>query len=119
MQLSDKEPRLEYSEIVSTLETGTLEASQTRGHDTSKALFSLRKRGHFLRMKRALLCLLQSLGGRTCPQCPRFLRLCDGDNLAINFTRSPVHATHRKMLRAFMKNSKVRPALDLFNVLII
>ena len=37
------------------------------GHDTSKALF-LKKKGHFL-TKRALLCLLQNLGG-TCPQCP-------------------------------------------------
>ena len=31
--------------------------------------FSIRKRGHFLGMKRALLCLLQNLGGK-CPQCP-------------------------------------------------
>ena len=31
--------------------------------------FFLRKRGYFPKMKRALLCLLQSLGG-TCPQCP-------------------------------------------------
>ena len=31
--------------------------------------FFLRKRGHFLKIKRALLCLLQNLVG-TCPQCP-------------------------------------------------
>ena len=31
--------------------------------------FFLRKRGHFLKTKRALLCLLQNLGG-TYPQCP-------------------------------------------------
>ena len=29
----------------------------------------LRKNGHFLKIKRTLLCLLQNLGG-TCPQCP-------------------------------------------------
>ena len=31
--------------------------------------FFLKKRGHFLEIKRALHCLLQNLGGR-CPQCP-------------------------------------------------
>ena len=31
--------------------------------------FFLRERGHFLEIKRALLCLLQNLGGM-CPQCP-------------------------------------------------
>ena len=39
------------------------------GHDTLRAPFSLRKRGHFLEMKRALLSCLKNLGGM-CPQCP-------------------------------------------------
>ena len=38
-------------------------------HDTSRALFSVRKREHFLEIKRALLCLLQIFEG-TCFQCP-------------------------------------------------
>ena len=31
--------------------------------------FFLKKKGHFLQIKRVLLCLLQTLEG-TCPQCP-------------------------------------------------
>ena len=36
-----------------------------RGH------FFLKETGHFLRIKRALLCSLQNLEGGTCPQCTR------------------------------------------------
>ena len=39
-----------------------------RGHDTSRALFSQEK-GQFLKIKRALPCLLQNLGS-TCPHWP-------------------------------------------------
>ena len=39
-------------------------------HDTSRARFSLRRSGQVLNMKRALLCLLNNLGGGTCPLCP-------------------------------------------------
>ena len=38
--------------------------------------FFLNKKGHFLRIKRSLLCLLQNLGGARAPIAPRFLRLC-------------------------------------------
>ena len=44
--------------------------SNLEGHDTSRALFFLRKQEHFLKIRRAFLCLLQNLGGGTCPQCP-------------------------------------------------
>ena len=40
------------------------------GHDTSRAHFSLRRRGHVLNMKRALLCLLKNLGGHVPPVPP-------------------------------------------------
>ena len=40
------------------------------GHNTSRARFSLRRRGHVLKMKRALLCLLKNLGGHVPPVPP-------------------------------------------------
>ena len=40
------------------------------GHNTSTARFSLRRRGHLLNMKRALLCLLKNLGGHVPPVPP-------------------------------------------------
>ena len=46
------------------------------GHDASKALVPLEKKGHFLEIKRALLCLLQNLGGARAHSAPQFLRLC-------------------------------------------
>ena len=39
------------------------------GGTTLQGHFSLKKKGHFLEIKRALLCLLQNLGGHV-PQCP-------------------------------------------------
>ena len=48
---------------------GTLGASQTPGgHDTPRALFSLRERGHFLKTKRHIV-YCKILGG-TCPSAP-------------------------------------------------
>ena len=47
------------------------EASQTCGHDTSRALFSLRNREHFLTIQRGLLRSLQNLGGHVSPVAPR------------------------------------------------
>ena len=38
--------------------------------------FSLSKKGHFLKIKRALLCLLQNLRGARAPSAPWFLCLC-------------------------------------------
>ena len=40
------------------------------GHDTLRACFSLRRRGHVLNMKWALLCLLKILGGAHAPSAP-------------------------------------------------
>ena len=40
------------------------------GHDTSRARSSLRRRGHVLNMKRALICLLKNLGGGHVPPVP-------------------------------------------------
>ena len=57
-----------------TLAQGRKKHLKLGGHDTSRALFPQEK-GAFFKVKRALLCLLLNLGG-TCPQCPRFLRLC-------------------------------------------
>ena len=51
-----------------TLAQGRRKHLKLGGHDAARALFSLRK-GAFSKIKRALLCLLQNLGG-TCPQCP-------------------------------------------------
>ena len=39
------------------------------GDTTPRGHFSLKKKGHFLKIKRALRCLLQNLGG-TCPPVP-------------------------------------------------
>ena len=39
-----------------------------------EGIFFVKKRGHFLKIKRPLLCSLQNLGAR--PPVPRFLRLC-------------------------------------------
>ena len=47
----------------------TQAASRTWRGTTLRWHFFLRKRGHFLKIERALLCLLQNHGG-TCPQCP-------------------------------------------------
>ena len=45
------------------------------GHNTPRALFSFKwGGGHFLKIKGALLCLLQNLGG-TCSSAPQFLRI--------------------------------------------
>ena len=44
--------------------------SNLGGHDTSRARFFLRRRGHVLNMKRALLCLLKNLGGHVPPVPP-------------------------------------------------
>ena len=38
--------------------------------------FSLRKKGHFLKIKRALLCLLQNLGGHVPPVPPVPTSMC-------------------------------------------
>ena len=40
-----------------------LEGTKLGGHKTLRALFSLREKGHFPKIKRVLLCLLQNLGG--------------------------------------------------------
>ena len=40
------------------------------GGTTLRGHFSLREKGHFLKMKKALLCLLQNLGGHTPPVPP-------------------------------------------------
>ena len=57
------------------LEQGRRKHLKLWERDTSRALFSSGKGGHFLNIKRALLCLLQNLGG-TYSQCPlRFLFL--------------------------------------------
>ena len=50
--------------------SGTLEASQTWEGTTSRGHFFLKKKGHFLKIKRALLCLLQNLGGHVPPVPP-------------------------------------------------
>ena len=44
------------------------------GGTTLRGHFSPRKKGHFLRIKRALLCLQQNVGAPA-PSAPRFLRL--------------------------------------------
>ena len=44
------------------------------GYDTSRRALFPEENGAFPENKRAVLWLLQNLGG-TCPQCPRFLRL--------------------------------------------
>ena len=56
------------SQVVLGASTGPQEAFQTSGggHDTSRALFFLREWGQVLKIKRALLCLLQNLGGGRC-----------------------------------------------------
>ena len=49
--------------IIHRYKSGTQEASQTWGARCIKGTFSFRKNGHFLKIKRVFLCLLQSLGG--------------------------------------------------------
>ena len=51
-------------EFRSMTSAGTWEASQTWGSTTLPAHFFLKKKGHFLKIKGALLCLLQYLGGQ-------------------------------------------------------
>ena len=43
--------------------------------------FSLRKKGHFLEIKRALLCLLQNLGGHVPPVPPVPMSVSSGETL--------------------------------------
>ena len=46
--------------------------------DASRALFSLRKREHFLKIEGTLLCSLQNIRGHVPPVLPRFLRGSNG-----------------------------------------
>ena len=48
------------------------------GGTTLRGHFFLKKKGAFFKVKRALLCLLQNLGGVRAPSAPRFLRLWCG-----------------------------------------
>ena len=67
-----RENRLER---ICNIQAGMQETSQTWGVRYFEGIFVSRKMGHFLKRQRALLRLLQNLGG-THPQChPRFLRL--------------------------------------------
>ena len=61
--------RLVFSSTLFVSLQGRRKHLRLGGHDTSRALFSLTKRGHLLKRKRALLCLLQNLGGHV-PSVP-------------------------------------------------
>ena len=49
--------------------------SNSGGGTTLRGHFFLKKKGTFFKVKRALLCLLQNLGGARTSSAPRFLRL--------------------------------------------
>ena len=55
---------------------GTLEASQTWRGTTLRGQFFLKKKGALFKNKKGTSLFIAKSWGGTCPQCPRFLRLC-------------------------------------------
>ena len=56
-----------------------------------KGTFFITLKGHFLKIKRALLCLFQNLGGHVPPVPPRFLRLWGYLSILCSFIGSFVY----------------------------
>ena len=95
-----------YAYSKSQSQSGAQEASQTWGHDTSRARFSLRRRGHVLNMKRALLCLLKNLGGGHVPPVPPGSYVSE-DSLACKKCEITLpHTYQRKMHATLCVNKK-------------